>query len=127
MRLMEVGRLKAIQDPQEFTSDLRPKDYETCDWRWNCGRRGRHPAFWDFVCHSACHWVNVVAFLVAQKALPQYDWQLASSDLHTTVIDLKSMMLFDPNFLAIGVSADEAVAMALHQPSSEITTPPWTV
>ena len=39
-----------------FRPGMIPAQADGCDWRWHGNpRRGRSPAFWDWVCHSACH------------------------------------------------------------------------
>ena len=109
--------------PRELTPAWKPSDYVSCDWRCDTGRRGPDPAFWDWVCHSACHWVNNVGMLVAVKALPKYDWQVVSSNLHTTVVDFKRETLFDLNFLALGISPEKTIELALNQQDTEIYAP----
>lgn len=89
-----------------------PSDYDSCDWRW-C-RPGRHPQFWNYVCHSACHWLVDCNLFVATNALPQFQWRIVSSPKHSTVWngDAKNPVLFDLNFLALEVSAKEAWEIA---------------
>lgn len=102
----------------KYTPDSRdtlPRDHDSCDWRW-CreGQRGRHPAFWDYVCHSACHWVADMCLYVAQIADPKTPWRVVSSQKHSTVWngDMERPVLFDTNFLALGVSAPDALRLA---------------
>ena len=108
--------------PKKLTKDWKVSDYDGCDWRFSdpgLGRPGRKPKYWDWVCHGACHWVNNVGMLVASFALPKYDWRIVQSDLHTTVWDGKDT-LFDLNFLALGVSPEDAWELAAEQPDSII-------
>lgn len=103
--------------PKEFTNDLRPRDYDGCDWR--LGHRGRQPHYWDFVCHAACHWVVSLHLWVAEQAEPDRDWRIVSANTHSTVWDGEDT-LFDGNFLALGVDADEAWELASKQKDSRI-------
>lgn len=93
-----------------------PKDYECCDWR--CDHRGKRPAFWDYVCHAACHWLVDLNLYVAFHAYPSTPWRILTAstkrDNHSTVWngDLAQPLLFDANFLALGVAAHEALRIA---------------
>jgi hypothetical protein len=95
-----------------------PQDYETCDWRWS-GRRGPQPAYWGWVCHSACHWLAGLNLFVAQRAEPDREWRIVTSDRHSTVWD-GADTLFDANFLALGIHPDEAWSLAGQRPDSEV-------
>lgn len=111
--------------PKPFSLDHRPADYDSCDWRYaepGCGKRGRKPAYWDFVCYRACHWVNNVGLGVAQIAMPDRPWRLITSNKHTTCWD-GDHTLFDINFLALGVTAKEAWELAAEQDDSEHLLP----
>ncbi len=54
-----------VRDMSKFRSSFRagmkPVEADGCDWRFfdreGNLRRGRTPAFWDWACHSACHWM----------------------------------------------------------------------
>ena len=85
-----------------------PSEYDSCDWR--CDHRGRMPAYWDFVCHSACHWVVDTCLYVAMTAYPHIPWRIISSHKHSTVWngDTKKPILFDANFLALKVPVIDA-------------------
>ncbi len=96
-----------------------PAALDSCDWRWcrfdrKTNKIGPHPAFWDFVCHSACHWVVDLCLYVARKAYPKVPWQIMTSDKHSTVWngDTKRPVMFDVNFLALEVSAKECWQLA---------------
>ncbi len=98
-----------------------PADYDSCDWRFNCfdhPRRGRRPAFWDFACHGACHWLVDLNLYVAVKAYPKQPWRIlhcsTAKNNHSTVWngDMQEPLLFDVNFLALGVAASEALQTA---------------
>ena len=90
-----------------------PSECDSCDWR--CDHRGRMPAYWDFVCHSACHWLVDMCLHVAMKAYPQVPWRIVSSRQHSTVWngDIKNPVLFDVNFLALDVPVKEAWDLAI--------------
>ncbi len=104
-----------------------PSSYDSCDWRCcpDVPRRGPSPAFWDYACHSACHWVVDLCLFVAKRAYPQQPWRILYSNAlksnHSTVWngDLKNPLLFDVNFSAIGVSPKEALQLAW--PGSELS------
>lgn len=89
-----------------------PSDYDSCDWRFMTA--GRHPEFWDFVCHSACHWIVDLALFVAMKAYPDIPWRIVTSKRHSTVWngDLKNPVMFDLNFLALKVKPSDAMEAA---------------
>jgi len=88
-----------------------PSDFDSCDWRWNRGRRGPQPAFWDYVCHGACHWLADLGWYVASTAYPQTKWYILTSDKHSTVwnADYKHPVLFDINGVGIGGNPDDSL------------------
>lgn len=108
-----------------------PSDYDSCDWRFcesdGSLRRGRRPAFWDYACHAACHWLVDLNLYVATRAYPKQPWRIlhcsTAKHNHSTVWngDLQVPLLFDVNFLALGVSASEALQTAW--PGQELL--PW--
>jgi len=89
-----------------------PAIFDSCDWRFE--RRGRHPAYWDFVVHGACHWIVDLDLFVAINAYPEIPWQILSSQRHSTVWngDLREPLLFDVNYLALDVPPAEALQTA---------------
>ena len=95
-----------------FDDKKTPSDFEACDWR--CGRRGRHPEYWLFVCYYACHWLVDLHLFAAIRAVPTTQWRIVSSRKHSTVWDgdTENPLLFDLNFLALGVPPQEALMMA---------------
>ena len=107
--------------PTKYSPQITPSDYETCDWRYMTGRRGRHPAFWDYVCHGACHWTAPLGLIVAQVALPERDWVLVTSKQHTTVWDSEHTIM-DANFLALNINVAEAWKMAAQQSDSKVVS-----
>lgn len=88
-----------------FTVGHYPAQFESCDWRWE--RRGRHPRFWRYVKHSACHWLVNHGLVLAQSVMPERPWRIVTSDRHSTVWD-GDATLFDLNFVALQVPASEA-------------------
>lgn len=106
--------------PTPFSWALRPADYDSCDWRWNMGRRGPQPGFWAWACHSACHWVASHNLLVISQLEPDRPWQIATSDKHSTVVDLERQLMFDTNFLALGITAEECWKEAVDWHNTEL-------
>lgn len=102
-----------------------PSDFDSCDWRWEAKRKGRHPAFWDYACYRACHWVADMCLFVAISSEPGFPWRIISSEKHTVVWNglLEFPILFDINFSAMGVPAKESWALA-HGKGSK-TLDPW--
>lgn len=94
---------------QKFLPGMVPAEFESCDWRF--GRRGRHPAYWDYVKHSACHWLVNFNLELAQASLPDRVWRILTSDKHSTVWD-GDVTVFDLNFMALQVSPRDCVKMA---------------
>lgn len=104
--------------PAQLTPDLRPAYYDSCDWRWGSGRRGPHPAFWDFAVHGACHWTCSLHLWVAMQVQPERPWRIVTANKHSTVWD-GERTLWDGNFLALGIPADDAWDLASAEPDTE--------
>jgi hypothetical protein len=85
---------------KRFTAGQYPCEFEDCDWRTR--RRGRHPEFWEYVKHAACHWLVNFTLELAQLVEPDRKWRILTSDKHSTVWDGEDT-LFDFNFLALGI------------------------
>ncbi|MDG2112042.1 MAG: hypothetical protein P8N02_05450 [Actinomycetota bacterium] len=103
--------------------DLRPSHFDSCDWRSNRGGRpGPAPAYFEYVCHSACHWLVNLNLFVAMQAEPDRPWRIVRSDEHSTVWD-GDVTLWDTNFLALRIDVDEAWTLAAEQPESEVYPP----
>jgi hypothetical protein len=94
---------------EPFLHGMVPHEFESCDW-W-CGHRGRFPAYWQYVKHSACHWLVNFNLELAQASVADRGWRIVTSDDHSTVWD-GAMTLFDLNFLALGVSPTECYRKA---------------
>jgi hypothetical protein len=95
---------------QPFTAGMKPTEFESCDWRCET-RRGRQPEFWDYVKHSACHWLVGFNLRLAELVEPKRAWRIVTSDAHSTTWD-GDTTLFDFNFLALGIAPDEAWRLA---------------
>ena len=93
--------------PTPFHSGLRPADYDSCDWRWNSGRRGPQPGYWAWTCPGACHWLASPLLLVISMLEPDRPWQIATSDKHSSVVDLERQLLFETNFQALDITPQE--------------------
>lgn len=102
-----------------WTPELTPSHYDSCSWRWDCERRGPQPGYWAFTCAAACHWLVDLHLWVAQRAEPSRSWHVVTSDLHSTVWDGEET-IWDANFMAMGVSATDAIDMANGEPESRI-------
>ena len=98
----------------EFVAGKVPRDFESSDWEWGMGLRGRHPAFWQYVKHSACHWLVNLALVLAMHVVPDRPWRIITSDKHSTVWD-GEMTLFDFNFSAMEVPPDQCFQNAYEE------------
>jgi hypothetical protein len=89
-----------------------PSAFDGCDWR--CSRRGRPPEYARFVCHGACHWLVDLSLFVATEAFPKTPWRIVTSEEHSSVWNgnCELPVLYDPNFLALGVEPREAMRLA---------------
>jgi hypothetical protein len=95
---------------EHFPMNKFPRDFESCDWECDLGR-GRRPEYFKYVKHSACHWIVNFNLFVISKAEPNRDWRIVTSPKHSTVWDGK-YTIYDLNFLALGISCDEAFQLA---------------
>ena len=94
---------------QEFKLGDLPERFESCDWRFE--HRWPYPRYWSYVKHGACHWIANFALRLAMLVAPNRPWRLLTSIAHTTVWDGKQT-LFDFNFQAMGISAEECFGLA---------------
>jgi hypothetical protein len=69
------------------------------------------PRFWQYVKHSACHWLVNFNLELAMQVEPNRMWRILTSEEHSTVWD-GNITLFDMNFLALGVTPKEAFNIA---------------
>jgi hypothetical protein len=97
---------------KKFTAGHFPDEFESCDWRFDRAKRGPMPRYWRYVKHAACHWIVNFALKLAMLAEPGKPWRIITSDEHSTVWD-GGDTLFDFNFLALGISADECFKNAI--------------
>lgn len=97
---------------QTFSKGMTPHEFESCDW-W-LDHRGRMPEYWNYVKHAACHWLVNFQLALARVVEPDRKWRIVSSQAHSTVWD-GNETLFDFNFLALGVSPDEAFELAMQE------------
>jgi hypothetical protein len=109
MHKFTYGRWKT-----DFTPGMVPRDVESCDWEWNMRWRGRHPAYWAYVRHSACHWLVNFELELANRVLPDRPWRILSGEKHSTVFD-SDETLFDFNYQAMGVPADQCFQNAFDE------------
>jgi len=115
--LREFSQSEAFERGREYRVDFyEGKNARPCwhdgDWRFGHGRR--IPEWWDYACGKACHWIVDLALFVAQSKLKSEEWRIVSSQKHSTVWngDCENPLLFDINFLALGVPAKEALSLA---------------
>jgi hypothetical protein len=92
-----------------FYPGTYPEDIESCDWR--IGHRGRPPRYWRYVKHGACHWIVNFCLRLATLVEPFRKWRILTSYEHSTVWDGRNT-LFELNYLALGISAEECFAKA---------------
>lgn len=92
-----------------FSHGQYPHEFESCDW-W-CDHKGRMPAFWKYTKHSACHWLVNFTLKLAQMVMPDREWRIITSQKHSTAWDGRDT-LFDFNFQAMGITADECFRLA---------------
>jgi hypothetical protein len=86
-----------------------PSNFEI-DFPWE-PRRGRRPAFWQYVKYAACHWLVNFNLRLATLVQPKKPWQIITSDRHSTVWNGDDT-LFDFNFQAFGIDPDECFDLA---------------
>lgn len=94
---------------KHFTAHDTPSRFDSCDWR--CEHRGKEPRFWEYASHGKCHWLVNFNLELARLTMPNRPWRIRTSQKHSTVWDGKGM-LFDINFLALGVSPQECFDLA---------------
>jgi hypothetical protein len=97
---------------QTFTHGDLPYEFESCDW--DCDHRGKRPAFWQYVKHSACHWLVNFNLHLAMLVQPKEPWRIITSEDHSTVWD-GDETLFDFNFQAFGIDPDECFDLAFEK------------
>ena len=68
---------------------------------------------------GACHWIVNTLLYTANIAFPKEQWQIITSDRHSTVWDGKQTF-FDMNFMALKVPAQYCAEVTLLAPDSEV-------
>jgi len=94
-------------DPEEF-----PAMYADDGWRF--GKKGRPAQYWDWIKPGACHWLVNFYLRLAILTEPSRKWRIVSSQKHSTVWD-GDVTIFDPNYLALRVTAQETYRRARHR------------
>jgi hypothetical protein len=89
---------------QTFAYGNLPCEFESCDW--NIDHRGKHPAFWQYVKHAACHWLVNFNLRLAMLVEPEKPWRIITSEKHSTVWD-GGDTLFEFNFQAFGIDPNK--------------------
>jgi hypothetical protein len=94
---------------KKFELGNLPFNFESCDWYIDY--RGRRPAFWSYVKHSACHWLVNFNLRLAMLVEPKKQWRIIRSKGHSSVWDGDDT-LFDFNFQAFGIDPNECFDLA---------------
>lgn len=94
---------------KRFRRGQFPREFESCDR--DREHRGKQPRYWRYVRHSACHWLVNFNLRLARLVKPKRPGRIVTSEKHSTVWDNKDTV-FDFNFLAFGIPADECFALA---------------
>jgi len=101
---------------ERFRLGQYPDQFESCDWRWSV--RGKHPRYFQYVKHGACHWLVNFNLTLAQLVEPKKEWRIVTSRIHSTVWDGEHT-LFDLNGLALFKGgAPECFVLAALAPGS---------
>ena len=91
-------------------SELLPHHFDSMGWRY-FEKGETHPKYWDYVCSRACHFMIKLYHWVIVQALPEHDWQIISSDSHSTIWNGKDL-IYDPAFQALQISAGKCFDLA---------------
>lgn len=105
----DLDKLAFSRWSKHFTADMVPAQFDSCDWRFN--HRGKQPRFWAYASHGKCHWLVNFNLELAKLVMPDRPWRIRTSQAHSTVWD-GGNLLFDINFLALGVPPDECFKLA---------------
>jgi hypothetical protein len=113
MLVTEMNKYTQGMWKKPFLFGMKPFDFDCYDWYLS--HRGRIPRFWDYTCSGACHWLAnfnlLLAFYVSDRP-----WRIIKGEKHSTVWDGKDT-LFEMNWLAYGIPADETYKVARKRPS----------
>lgn len=107
--MVEFMECKGYKNHQEEERHKLPSGYDCRDWTWD--KRGPYPAFWNFVCFGACHWLVDLNLFVAASAWPKVPWRILNASKHSTVWngDYLKPVLFDANWLVFEVTPEETL------------------
>ena len=105
---------------EPFEAGMVPDQFESCDW--SLEHRGRRPRYWQYVKHAASHWLVNHNLELAKAVVPNSEWRILSSELHSTVYNDRGL-LFDLNFCAFGIAAQQAYSQARNDGKGEILKP----
>jgi hypothetical protein len=92
-----------------FIHGQYPCEHESCDWDFD--HKGPAPRYWKYTKHAACHWLVNFNLKLATLVEPKRSWRIVTSDKHSTVWDGLET-LFEFNFLAFGIPAQECFDLA---------------
>ena len=111
-RYLEYKRLSEplqLLDGEEY---LFPEQMECSDWRWFLPAV-RPPLYYRFVCSRYCHWMAEGHRQLAALLFTDLQWDIISSERHTTAVCIEEKLLFDLTYAAMGVSVESALTMIL--------------
>ena len=100
-----------------FNKGDKPIEHDISDWR--CFRVGRPPAFDEYVCWRACHWIVNTLLLIATEAFPKKEWRIVTGDSHSTVWD-GDKTFFDLNYMAMKVDVATCYKNTLGDSSHQV-------
>ena len=92
-----------------------PVDAERSDWRCQIPRERPSPLFLSYVCAGASYCMAFPNLLLARGLIPELQWMVLKSELHTTVVCPGQRLIFDLNHapFAMNVSGPETVELML--------------
>src|SRR6266446_7054398 len=105
----DLNKRSSSQWGKPFVHGQYPWEYG--EFEWMIERKGRPPRYWRYTQTGACHWLVNFNLKLATLVEPQQRWRIVTSAKHSTVWD-GAEMLFEFNFLAFGVPADECFKRA---------------
>lgn len=106
----DLNKRTSSQWGKPFVNGQYPWDYGHWIEDWD-GHRGPYPRFWRYTQFGGCHWLVNFNLKLATLVEPQQRWRIVTSAEHCTVWD-GAETLFEFNFLAYGIPADECFKLA---------------
>ena len=97
LSLMSNEEIKAYFESINCKSSRYPVDYDSSDWRCDVEDA---PWWYTYVCLGNCHAMARLSLIVMKQVEPEVDWQIVSSDEHSTCWD-GGHRIFDMNYMAI--------------------------